>query len=376
MSAQERVRHGLCDPVRLFVKNEPHKLNKIQTGRVRLICSVSIVDFCVEKWLSKSQNNAEISRWFNLPSMSGMGLHDEGIRIIYHRVASQLQSLELETSDIIGFDQSVQAEELRHEAECRIALRTGTWDSKFGDPSVASWANAVRARAEVSMRAVRVTSDGYFWEALDDGIMLSGCPNTASSNSRIRWSISQLGRETPAFGICMGDDAVTASTRNPVEFYASLGHPIKEVRILQPTPYELAQFEFCSHLFRMSEGHPIAEPLNWEKSLYRLLCHSFSDELLGQFKYTMRHSPRLEHCLSVCSSVGWAAEKIFVTENAKNKEVECDTKQGGDDCASHGWQAEAKHQPEGAGRRWEVFHRPARGGRDAEERGRVHQQHL
>lgn len=320
MSAQQRVKHGLCDPVRLFVKNEPHKQEKLSCGRYRLICSVSIVDFCVEKWFSKAQNEREISMWFNVPSMSGMGLTDEGIRIIYNRVASALEKEDLETSDVIGWDQSVQAEELRNEAESRIALRTGSYEPS-GDATANTWANGVRNRTEVSMRAVRVTSDGYFWEALDDGIMLSGSANTASSNSRIRWTISQLERETLGWGICMGDDSVTSARPNSKEFYATIGHPLKDVVTLKRTPYAQAQFEFCSHVFKLNQdGMPIAEPINWEKSLYRLLCHPFSEEMLGQFKYTMRHSSSLERCLRVLRSVGWTSEIINSRQNATEAE--------------------------------------------------------
>lgn len=316
MSAQERVRHGLCDPVRLFVKNEPHKIHKLRTGRLRLICSVSILDFCVEKFLSRAQNNHEIANWFNIPSMSGMGLDDEGIRVIYHIVASALQREDLETSDVIGWDQSVQANELRNEAEMRIMLRLPYGVER---PEEFSWANAVRSRAELGMRALRVTSDGYFWEALDDGIVLSGSANTAASNCRIRWTISQLERETVGFGICMGDDSVTSARATPTEFYASIGHPLKDVKRLKSVPYKDAVFDFCSHVFSMRDGRVVAEPLNWEKSLYRLLCHAPSQELLDQFKYVMRHSSSLERCLQVLSSVGWTTENLIPTENVSEE---------------------------------------------------------
>jgi len=44
MSKMERIRRGFLDPVRVFVKDEPHKKAKAIEGRHRLIMSVSIVD--------------------------------------------------------------------------------------------------------------------------------------------------------------------------------------------------------------------------------------------------------------------------------------------------------------------------------------------
>ena len=54
MPAEELVKAGLCDPIRVFVKNEPHSSKKLEEGRVRLIMSVSIVDQLVERVLCSS----------------------------------------------------------------------------------------------------------------------------------------------------------------------------------------------------------------------------------------------------------------------------------------------------------------------------------
>lgn len=42
---------GVCDPIKLFIKPEPHKDEKVETGRLRLISSVSLVDSCVDRFL-------------------------------------------------------------------------------------------------------------------------------------------------------------------------------------------------------------------------------------------------------------------------------------------------------------------------------------
>lgn len=42
---------GVCDPIKLFIKPEPHKNEKVETGRLRLISSVSLIDSCVDRFL-------------------------------------------------------------------------------------------------------------------------------------------------------------------------------------------------------------------------------------------------------------------------------------------------------------------------------------
>lgn len=42
---------GVCDPIKLFIKPEPHKDEKVKTGRLRLISSVSLIDSCVDRFL-------------------------------------------------------------------------------------------------------------------------------------------------------------------------------------------------------------------------------------------------------------------------------------------------------------------------------------
>jgi len=73
----------LCDPVRLFVKGEPHKVVKILEGRVRLIMSVSLMDKVIEMVLHNHVNKHEIANWQRLPYKPGMGFTHEMNMHIY-----------------------------------------------------------------------------------------------------------------------------------------------------------------------------------------------------------------------------------------------------------------------------------------------------
>lgn len=41
-----------CDPIKVFVKQEPHKRKKLDEGRLRLISSVSLIDTIIDRILS------------------------------------------------------------------------------------------------------------------------------------------------------------------------------------------------------------------------------------------------------------------------------------------------------------------------------------
>lgn len=99
-----------CDPVRTFVKNEPHSITKLEQGRVRLISSVSLADQVIERLLSSPINNNEIYQWEGLPSMPGIGLTtDEDFK----RINRLIQAIPEKTqTDIKGWDWSVQYYEL------------------------------------------------------------------------------------------------------------------------------------------------------------------------------------------------------------------------------------------------------------------------
>jgi len=58
----ELIQLGLCDPVRLFIKQEPHPFRKVRTGRLRLISSVSLSDHTLQSAHLGIQNLISIIR--------------------------------------------------------------------------------------------------------------------------------------------------------------------------------------------------------------------------------------------------------------------------------------------------------------------------
>lgn len=277
------VQEHLCDPVRLFIKQEPHTIKKDQEGRWRLISSVSLTDQVVERLLFQVQNEMEIDNWETCPSKPGIGLSlDEQASSLYNSVSGRLAGAE--SDDIEGWDFNVKEWQMRLEARARVALARASARSIFG--------RIVRARLWCLSRSVFVTSAGKMWYQTVAGWMKSGCYITSSGNSRMRvvlaWVIGCL------WCIAMGDDSVHHIAPGGFEKCQELGFRIKASR-----PCADGSFEFCSHVFKRGPGGVVAQPLNWAKSAFRLLDGKPSAMKLEQFKFEYRHSPELPRLLGV-----------------------------------------------------------------------------
>lgn len=294
-TAESLVASNACDPVRVFVKNEPHSQEKVQAGRLRLISSVSAIDQIVERMLFGSQNRGEIATWDSNPSMPGMGLHDEGLEAIKRLVRERSEPLA--EADVQGFDWSVQGWEFELEALVRTKLAGCAPTSVFG--------RLVAARIACLSLSVMVMSDGTAYAQRLRGVMKSGSYLTSATNSRIRWWLALL--VGAAWAITMGDDCVESFVENAPDLYLQLGHRLKAYRACD------GGFEFCSTWFP-DNGQP--EPKNWVKMLYRLLCsvpRNDDEEMVLRCAYVheLRNSPHAAHFWRVVSEVGWGASKVI-----------------------------------------------------------------
>jgi hypothetical protein len=122
LTAVELVQGGFADPVRLFIKEEPHSIAKCEKKRWRLISSVSIVDKLVEYVLFKIQNQKEIDNWRDIPSSPGFGFSQELVELLDSEVRGELLKGKLRSSDVLGFDFSQDGTEIDSDAEVRVHL--------------------------------------------------------------------------------------------------------------------------------------------------------------------------------------------------------------------------------------------------------------
>jgi hypothetical protein len=294
LSASELLAQGFCDPVRTFVKGEPHSKKKVEQGRWRLIFAVSLVDQVIERLMCSRQNNAEIDDWIKCPSAPGLSLQtDDNLRTIREHVVRLAQGKALAEADVTGWDWSVKEWELVLEGEMRIRLG--------GMQGFA--AQVMRARALCASRSVYCMPDGKLLCHLDGGVQISGSYNTSSTNSRLRVAVAFLSGASWAFA--MGDDCLEEFVEDAPQKYAALGHPLKMYEKRDPG----APFEFCSTLF--TDG--VCAPVDYTKTFYKLLTQkSITLDLWEQFSEHTRHVPQLGSLARIIA--GWKTSTAAVRD--------------------------------------------------------------
>lgn len=303
-AALSYVKDGFVDPIRLFIKNEPHAVEKISQGRYRLVCSVSMADELVERLLGGVQNNAEIDEWLTCPSKPGLGLSsDEQTSALYNQVKPWLDRGCVKENDVSGWDMNFKGWLYKADYYRRVSLAHGH--------EHAEWAKMLKGRFVCLARSILITSDGVVYSQTMDCLMKSGSYFTSSTNSAARVILATLlGAD---FAIAMGDDCVESNSMAPdmlSSLYYSYGFRIKEVIPCVDT------FEFCSHTFYPDK----AVPVNFWKGVFRLFTRSADELELAQFIHEYRHINRdlLSRVLSVLLVLpGWCGTKLTL-ENASD----------------------------------------------------------
>jgi hypothetical protein len=292
--AQELVKEGFCDPVRLFVKNEPHSREKISSGRYRLISSVSLVDQLVTRLFSEQQNQLEIQNWSRIPSQPGISLNIRSAQLAFNQTINSHG--QFADSDMTGWDWSVADFELNAEARSRLQLMSPTPPLEM--------VRLVKGSYHCLANSVFVLSDGRMYKLTHPGVMKSGSYNTSSSNSRIRAVAAHF--VGSKFSKTMGDDCVEQANFRDYEearsAYLKLGHKLKSYNVHRTgEPYE-----FCSHIFDVG-AVPRVYPTDASvaKMTFRLLNKEFSPQELAQYVMEMRDHPQLDSILDVLGQIGW-----------------------------------------------------------------------
>lgn len=307
LSAEDLIAFGLWDPVRLFIKNEPHSLAKLDEGRLRLISNVSLRTQIIERWLCGTQNNLEIAQWYKLPVAPGIGLDDDSLHLVAARLRSILEKNgRMAMTDVSGWDWSVKPWLLWADAE-RRRIAAGAEPGSLYD-------ELLKARAYCTGASTYALSDGRLVAQGDHGIQNSGSYCTSSTNSWMRVILCLVARslatgEEPQESwledlVAMGDDCVEAFIAGVLEQYLKLGFKCS----LSQVTDRLAGTEFCSHEWR-EDG--LAVPVSWERTLFRFFSGKPGAELvaqLAQLEFVLRHHPRKVEFLTIARGYAFAVD--------------------------------------------------------------------
>jgi hypothetical protein len=297
LSPEQLVDLGLCDPVRVFVKGEPHKLSKLKEGRVRLIHSVSIVDKMIEMLLLRHFTKLEIDNWMDIPSKPGIGFTDQDCRNVYDCVVGK--PVRMRSSDVVGWDWNVDKWQILTEAERKIQLCDGfRMLDNFCFDGLIRWKESMRLNAIITCKSVYQFSDGLMVKNKFEGIVNSGKFDTSCGNSGMRTFLAACVGADEC--ICAGDDAVEQDVFDAINKYREFGYTIKTYDLIDN------EFEFCSRIYTKGKSWPV----NREKILFNLLHNIPQDDytfrmyMIG-FVDDMRHHPKFQEMMSLIEQVGY-----------------------------------------------------------------------
>lgn len=236
----EAVTSGLyeADPLKVFIKQEPHKASKIAEGRYRLIMSVSLVDALVDRILFMKLMWQVVSKFTETKIMIGWNPGSGGYRLMESLFGKQLTM----SIDRKAWDWTVKPWLLDAVCDviCQLAVNAPSW-----------WKTAVRVRFSMLFeKPVFVFPDGSYGYQPMAGVMKSGCYLTIFINSVCqlilhRMSLIKLSLDPMTF-VCLGDDTLQAYFDRWEEYVAyqeSLGFRV-EVEMGRPGEMEFAGFVF------------------------------------------------------------------------------------------------------------------------------------
>lgn len=287
------LKNGYIDAMKLFIKLEPHKISKLNENRERLIFSVSLIDNIIAILLCNAQNKTEIINYLTIPSKAGLSFTDEGTR----KFLETIPDFSILGTDVKDWDFHLKPWEFQLDLDRRADLNGG---------HNTLWYHLLQVQYYCIQRKVFVLSDGTMYAQVLPGIMPSGYNNTTSTNSAIRAGNHHVIAAKLQFNpwcYTMGDDSLEKDHPGVTEAYTSyLGKTIKDSKIVSKD----SGFEFCSNFYK--DG--ISYSTSCDKQLFNLLnftrpSQTEIDERYLQFKYELRHHPKLNSLLSIIALSGW-----------------------------------------------------------------------
>lgn len=249
---QEQINHRRSDPIRLFIKPEPHSEKKISNGRYRLISSVSIIDQIIDAMLFGDMNQKMIDNWPLLPTRVGWSPYYGG----WKNLPYSTNQMAIDKS---GWDWTVQPWLIEVVLDMRKRLcrnSTQQWEE------LATW-----RYCELFRQPTFITSGGLLLRQLKPGVMKSGCYNTLIDNSIMQTVLhAQVCTEMGipmGFQITMGDDTLQDQLEGPVlQRYLDIMGQYCNVKICE------SRMDFCGFNFNINGR---VEPLYKGKHAYKML---------------------------------------------------------------------------------------------------------
>lgn len=243
---QQQIRDRICDPIRMFIKPEPHKVNKLDEGRYRIISSVSIVDQVIDQMLFGYMNDKLIENFNSIPSKAGWTQLKGGWKI--------MQQSGFVTADKSSWDWTAVIWLLELVLGVRIDLcRTARDENRESDFEL--WKDLATWRYYcLYVDPVFVTSGGLFLKQRQPGVLKSGCVNTIHDNSIMQVLLHVIVCIYLEIDIewlyALGDDTSQREPDKAEQYFEELA----KYCLLKQVEFKT---EFAGHLFTSDSVEPV-----------------------------------------------------------------------------------------------------------------------
>lgn len=281
---QERLRERSCDPIRLFIKPEPHKEKKLRSKAYRLISSVSVIDQILDGLLFGEMNDRMIESYLNVPGKVGWSPYVGGWKIM---PASGNKSL-----DKSAWDWSVNGWIVQCLYDFRERMCMNCTDQ---------WRELARWRYQCLYEApIFVTSGGLLLQQKQPGVIKSGCYNTIADNSlaqdllHVRVCVEQ-GLEISDL-MSMGDD----TTQRDFEQW---GRYVEHLAQYCHVKGSVVGTEFAGHRFTAQS----VEPLYKGKHAYNIMHMSplYGEETAASYALLYHRSVHRDYIRNLLTRMGY-----------------------------------------------------------------------
>lgn len=256
-----------ADPINVFIKPEPHKTEKIQSGRLRLISAVSLTDTMIDRVLLGWIQRVALQTVGATPCLVGWTPLRGGWKYIYRRFGDK----PVMCLDKSSWDWTVQGYlvDMWKRVLKNLAVGHPPW-----------WAALLDARFELLFQKAKFRfKDGTDVYQMVPGIMKSGCFMTLILNSlgqslvhyiaNLRIGYSPFYRQP----VSVGDDTVQESFEGLEDYVRAMETTGAKVKGFKVTNW----VEFCG--FAFAEGTCI--PAYWKKHMFKLQYESLEDKIMS-----------------------------------------------------------------------------------------------
>lgn len=255
-----RLQTVVADPIRVFVKPEPHKTSKLEEGRLRLISAVSFTDTMCDRVMTGALARRILSMVGHTPVKIGWSPVSGGARLMTHLFAGcRTRGL-----DKTAWDWSIQPEIL-------FILKDIFKNLIVGAPEF--WSTWLDFRWEQLFRYAEFEfGDGSRILQPSWGLMKSGCYWTIILNSigQLVYHVlacRRLAIHPRAHKIAVIGDDVTIEDFDSFDQYERI--ILEAGALLKPSePSEIIQF--AGFIYTTLDGVSVAYPEYWRKHVYAI----------------------------------------------------------------------------------------------------------